>query len=121
MKDPTHPRLLVRLDGLAVALVAIVLYRELGQSWWLFVALFLIPDVSILGYLISRRVGAVAYNLLHTYLWPAGLFAAGFLSARSSLMAVALIWVVHIGVDRALGFGLKYPDAPFRQTHLQRA
>ena len=32
---------------------------------------------------------------------------------------VALIWLAHIGMDRLLGYGLKYPSA-FKDTHLQR-
>jgi len=34
-------------------------------------------------------------------------------------MQLALIWLVHIGADRLLGYGLKYPTA-FKDTHLQR-
>jgi len=120
MKDPVRPAVVLRLDGLAIALVAVVLYRELGQSWWLFTLLFLVPDLSILGYLVSRKVGAVAYNAVHTLVWPAGLFVAGFVAEHSTLMGVALIWLAHVGIDRALGLGLKYADAPFRETHLQR-
>jgi hypothetical protein len=119
MKNLTHPSVVLRFDGLAVTLASVVLYRELGMSWWVFALLFLAPDVSILAYLINARVGAAAYNVLHTYVWPAGMFALGFLSARGSLMGVALIWMAHIGIDRALGLGLKYADAPFRETHLQ--
>lgn len=121
MRNPTHPSVVLRLDGLAVTLASIVLYRELGMSWWVFVVLFLVPDVSILAYLLNARVGATVYNLMHTYVWPAGMFAMGFLSARGTLMGVALIWMAHIAIDRALGFGLKYSDAPFRETHVQRA
>ena len=121
MRNPTRPATILRLDGLAIAFAAIVLYRELGASWWLFILLFLAPDSSILGYLFNRRAGAAIYNLAHTYLWPGGLFALGFLAARAPLMAVALIWLAHIGIDRALGLGLKYADAPFKETHLQRA
>ena len=120
MINQTRPAVILRFDGLAVTLLAVVLYRELGQSWWLFVVLFLAPDISILLYLLNTRAGSVAYNLLHTYLWPAILFSGGFLSARGLMMGIALIWLAHIGIDRALGLGLKYADSPFRDTHLQR-
>ena len=30
---------------------------------------------------------------------------------------VALVWAAHIGVDRAVGYGLKYPTG-FKHTHL---
>ena len=121
MRNPIRPKLLLQLEGLAALLVGLVLYRELGASWWLFVALVLAPDLAFLGYVVHKRVGVLAYNVTHTYLGPAVLFAAGFVTARSPLMAVGLIWAIHIGVDRLLGFGLKYDEAEFRETHLQRA
>ena len=121
MRNPIRPKLLLQLEGLAALLVGLVLYRELGASWWLFVVLVLAPDLAFLGYVVHKRVGVMAYNVAHTYLGPAVLFTAGFLTARSTMMAVGLIWAIHIGVDRLLGFGLKYEDAPFRQTHLQSA
>lgn len=120
MRDPTQPKIVLRFDALAVTLIALALYRELGLSWGQFVLLFLLPDLSILGYTVNRRVGAAAYNAVHTYLWPAGLFLFGFLAARGPVMGVALIWLAHVGVDRVLGLGLKYADRPFRDTHLQR-
>ena len=42
---------LLRLEGLAVAAVTAVLYARTGASWWLFAALWLMPDLSMLGYL----------------------------------------------------------------------
>ncbi|RKQ33951.1 DUF4260 family protein [Oceanobacillus halophilus] len=35
------------------------------------------------------------------------------------LIIVGLIWTAHIGMDRMIGFGLKYPTA-FKDTHIQR-
>ena len=43
--------MLLRLEGLAVAAVSAVLYARTGASWWLFAALWLAPDLSMLGYL----------------------------------------------------------------------
>ena len=73
----------------------------------------------MLGYLIGARAGATAYNVAHTYALTLPLAVAGFLADEPALLAVALIWVAHIGLDRALGFGLKYPSA-FGDTHLGR-
>jgi hypothetical protein len=119
MHDLSRPTVLLRLDGLAVTAVAMLLYRELGIAWWIFAVAFLAPDVVLLAYLAGPRVGAMLYNVVHTYLWGAGLFGLGLLSAQASLMAVGLIWVTHVAVDRLLGLGLKYPEG-FRPTHLQR-
>ncbi|NIM50913.1 MAG: DUF4260 family protein [Gemmatimonadales bacterium] len=118
-RDPTSPAILLHVEGAAVLVVSLLLYREVGASWWMFVLLILAPDLSILGYLAGSRVGAVTYNVVHTYALPAVLFAAGFITEAGLMMGIALIWGAHIGVDRLLGFGLKYP-AGFRPTHLQR-
>ena len=49
--------LAVRLEWIAVAVVALVLYALAGASWWLFALLILAPDLSMLGYLAGPRVG----------------------------------------------------------------
>jgi Domain of unknown function (DUF4260) len=111
---------LLRLEGLAVALLTAALYARSGASWWLFAALWILPDLSMLGYLISPCRGARVYNAFHTYLLPA-LLALGalLLHARGPLVPVALIWTNHIGIDRMLGYGLKYAEG-FSFTHLGR-
>lgn len=114
-----QPLLLLRLEGGAAFVAALLAYWTLGASWLLFAALILAPDLSMLGYLAGPRVGALAYNLAHTSVAPAllGLFAVT--TASTVGLAVATIWVAHIGLDRALGYGLKYPGA-FAETHLGR-
>ena len=118
-KNPATPALLLRLEGAALFIVALAVYRELGLSWWLFVLLFLMPDLSFLGYFGGTRVGAMVYNAAHTYTLPAGLWLLGFWGERGWMMGVALIWAAHIGLDRLIGFGLKYPTV-FKPTHLQQ-
>ncbi len=109
------PRLLLRLEGLAVLVLAVALYARSGSSWWLFGALILAPDLALLGYFTSPRVGAIAYNALHTFLGPTVVIA--FCRGAGTGTAVALIWAAHIGMDRSIGLGLKYA-AGFRFTHL---
>jgi hypothetical protein len=113
------PRLLLRLEGGALAAIAIVLYAQQGASWWLFAALILAPDLSFLGYLAGPRMGAIAYNAAHTLVVPFALALVGGFLPASILIVVALIWAAHIGVDRALGYGLKYARG-FGFTHLGR-
>ncbi|MGH9598657.1 MAG: DUF4260 domain-containing protein [Terracidiphilus sp.] len=113
-------RILLRLEGLAVAAVSAVLYARTGVSWWLFAALWLAPDLSMLGYLGGYPCrGARVYNAIHTYVVPAVLALSAYLLHADILLAIALIWANHIGVDRLLGFGLKYADG-FGFTHLGR-
>jgi hypothetical protein len=108
---------LLRLEGLAAAAVSAVLYARTGASWWLFAALWLAPDLSLLGYLRGPGWGARIYNAVHSYVTPATLALATLFLTTHGLLPIALIWVNHIGVDRLLGFGLKYP-AGFEWTHL---
>ena len=111
------PRLLLRSEGAALLAMAAVLYGRQGESWWLFLALLAAPDLGLLGYLVGARAGAVAYDLTHTCLPPAVLVLGGVLGSSSLAVSAALIWFAHIGMDRALGLGLRYPDRP-RESHL---
>ncbi|MBI1282375.1 MAG: DUF4260 family protein [Anaerolineaceae bacterium] len=113
------PNVLLRLEGLTVFIAAIVAYAHQGGSIWLFLALILVPDLSALGYLANVRVGSITYNLIHFYVWPIVLAGAAFAFNQPTLLLIALIWFAHIGADRALGFGLKYPTE-FKDTHMQR-
>ena len=111
--------LIVRFEWVTVAALAIVCYAMAGFSWWLFALLILAPDLSMLGYLAGPRFGAATYNALHILIAPLVLLLAGALLAGRVTTAVALIWIAHIAIDRALGYGLKLPTS-FQDTHLGR-
>jgi len=113
------PRILLRLEGIVLAAGSLYMYHRIGANWWLFAILILAPDLSMLGYLAGTRVGAIAYNALHVTLGPLVCAGLGFLLPSFDLLSIALIWAAHIGVDRALGYGLKYA-AGFGFTHLGR-
>ncbi|THD43822.1 MAG: DUF4260 family protein [Bradyrhizobium sp.] len=117
--SPDGIALLLRAESLAVFAAAVAAYAYLGGSWALFAALLLAPDLAMLFYLAGPRVGAVAYNLVHAYVAPLALAIAGVAFAAPMALSVALIWLAHIGLDRALGYGLKYPSG-FADTHLGR-
>ena len=108
---------LLRLEGLTIFLFALVAYEFLNFPWGFFVLVFFVPDLAMLGYFVNSKVGAIAYNTTHSYIIPLGLFAFGFYISSSDINKIALIWVAHIGFDRALGYGLKYSKG-FRYTHL---
>lgn len=110
------PRALLRLEGALTLVAALAAYAALGGSWGWLAALFLWPDLSMLGYLAGPRVGAVTYNAAHSHLAPALLAAAHLLGAPDWTVLGALIWFAHIGFDRMLGYGLKYDR--FGATHL---
>jgi hypothetical protein len=120
MADSSNPsgttRIHLHLQGAALLAIGVTAYALLGLRWWLFAVLILAPDLSMLGYLMNPRVGAIIYNVGHSLLWPAALIIAGLLAGSSGLLTVGIIWVCHIGMDHLFGYGYKYPDR-FRHTH----
>ncbi|HJZ77843.1 MAG TPA: DUF4260 domain-containing protein [Vicinamibacterales bacterium] len=113
------PEVLLRVEGAAMFACGVFLFHFLGANWTVFFAILLWPDLFMLGYLANAKLGARLYNLVHTDVLPLALATASLGFRQSGLMAFALIWLAHIGGDRALGYGLKYPTF-FKDTHLQR-
>lgn len=114
-----RPAVMLRAEGAAMLAGSVLLYWANGVSWWLFALLLLAPDVSMVGYLAGPRVGAALYNAFHSYPLPAALGIFGLLAGAPLAVSVALVWFAHIGMDRLVGYGLKYPTG-FKDTHLQR-
>ncbi|WP_295522984.1 DUF4260 family protein [uncultured Pseudacidovorax sp.] len=115
-------RLLLRAEGAALLVFAMLAYAQLAPAQWgRFAALLLLPDLAMLGYLAGPALGARAYNAAHSLIGPVLLAAAGLaLPAQAPLFwPLAAIWLAHIGLDRMLGYGLKYGRA-FGHTHLGR-
>lgn len=105
----------LRLEGLMTLVLATYLYAHEGRSWLVFAVLFFAPDVSFAGYIAGPRIGAALYNVAHSYVGP--LILAAALPGVGAGLTLALVWGAHIGFDRALGYGLKYPSG-FGDTHL---
>jgi Domain of unknown function (DUF4260) len=112
-------RALLRLEGLALFAGMTLLYGLWGGPWWLYAVLFLAPDLAFLAYLAGPKIGAWVYNAVHSTIIPMAMLTIGFGFAPPLVLSLALIWLSHIGIDRALGYGLKY-DAGFGFTHLGR-
>jgi hypothetical protein len=106
-----------RLEGAALLVAGIVVFEASGWSWWWFVALLLAVDVSMIGYAFGPGVGAATYNLGHALIGPAWLLVWWWIDPQAAVLALAAIWLAHIGMDRMLGYGLKHPDR-FEHTHL---
>jgi hypothetical protein len=110
---------LLRLEGLALLAGMTALYALWAGPWWLYAVLFFAPDLSFAAYLAGPKIGAWAYNAVHSTIIPLALLTIGFGFAPPLVLSVALIWLAHIGFDRALGYGLKYFTG-FGFTHLGR-
>ena len=113
------PAVLLRVEGAALLVGAVVLYFHADYEWWLFLVLLLAPDLAAIGYLLGPRIGAAVYDLGHLEAFPVALAVVGVLTDSDVCLKLALIWFAHIGMDRAVGYGLKYPTH-FKDTHLQR-
>jgi Domain of unknown function (DUF4260) len=111
------PKLWLRLEGLVLLIATIIAFAGQHQRWWLYPALLLAPDIFMLGYLASTKVGAFFYNLGHSYFVPALVILFSWRSESKVILAIGIIWLGHIGWDRLLGYGLKY-DSSFKHTHL---
>jgi hypothetical protein len=100
-----------RLEGAVLFFAMLTLYVALHGHFWQFVLLILSIDLSILGYLAGPKFGAVTYNIAHIMVGPLICIALGLLNFRwFGLTLFGIIWLAHLGLDRALGLGLKYPD-----------
>jgi hypothetical protein len=110
---------LLRLEGAAALLAGIALYRQTGADWIWFVVLLVLPDLSILGYARGPAIGAVIYNVVHTWALAGALLGVGFFLNVPLVFAAGAALLAHIGGDRLLGYGLKYPTS-FQDTHLGR-
>lgn len=112
-------RILLQAEGFILFATAVTAYAYLAGNGWMFAALLLVPDVSMLGYLRNSVWGSVIYNLAHLVLLPCVLLGLGLIGESPITAQIALIWLAHIGMDRTIGYGLKYPTG-FKDTHLQR-
>ena len=121
MVDSVSPAMIriLRIEGLAVCVASILVYASQGFGWKLFLICILLPDITLLGYLINPRIGAWSYNTGHSYILPVLLLGTTYWLNDSMLVALGLIWLAHIGIDRALGYGLKSTQG-FSYTHLGR-
>lgn len=111
------PIIVQRIEGAAWLVLAVVVFAMSDLSWWWLVLLLLVPDLSMLGYLAGATAGALFYNLGHTLVWPVALLAWGLPADQPWVLGIGAIWLAHIGMDQALGYGLKLPEG-FTHTHL---
>ena len=112
-------RLVLRLEVLAILLLSLFIYNTQEFSWTTFAILFLVPDISFLGYLVNKNVGAIFYNSAHSLIGALVCFGIGYFIQNDLFLMAGIIWCAHIGFDRALGYGLKYSKG-FGFTHLGR-
>lgn len=107
----------LRLEGATAVAASIGLYVAAGADWLPFVILLILPDLSIAAYLRGPVVGAVVYNAVHNWALAGALVALGFMTGQGLLFDAGAALTAHVGLDRLLGYGLKFPTR-FQDTHL---
>ncbi|WP_436884007.1 DUF4260 domain-containing protein [Mammaliicoccus sciuri] len=110
---------LIRLENVFVFITVVIIYFMFDFSLWLFLILFLVPDVSMLGYLYNNRIGSYVYNTGHSYIIPILIILLYLVTGVNLLLGIALIWLAHIAMDRMIGYGLKY-TVGFYKTTIQK-
>jgi hypothetical protein len=108
---------LLKFEELMIFIVSIFLYSREDFSWLFFVVLLFVPDVSMLGYIISRHFGAFLYNVVHSRALSFGLYMIGYVGEDPIIKLIAIMLIAHVSMDRFFGYGLKHPER-FDRSHL---
>ena len=109
----------LRLEGLAAFAAGLAIFGATGGNWLFIIPLLLVPDVSAAGYLAGPRVGTFTYNAIHNWVPGIAVLALGAWLASPAVVLAGAVLVAHVGMDRAVGYGLKLPSS-FHDTHLGR-
>lgn len=112
-------KVILKLEGLLVFVGSLSVYIAYDYRLLWFFVFLLLPDLTMLGYWKGKKTGAFIYNLGHTYLMSGPLLALGLALQQDILVQAGLIWTAHIGIDRLMGYGLKY-GTDFKHTHFNR-
>lgn len=108
---------LISIEEVTMFLLAIFAFSYLDYSWWVFPALLLLPDLSMLGYIFNAKIGSIIYNVFHHKALALLLFMLGLYCSWAIVQLTGIVLFAHSSMDRALGYGLKYFTG-FNDTHL---
>ncbi len=107
----------LKIEELAQFILGIIVFSTLIYDWWLFPLLLFLPDISMLGYLVNPKVGAISYNLFHHKAVAIAIALFGMYNVDFLIALIGVILFSHASFDRIFGYGLEYPDS-FKNTHL---
>jgi len=110
---------ILRAEDTAMAALGIyfLTIHNLHLSVWIWLLLFFSPDISMLGYLVNAKVGAITYNIFHHKAIAITLVGMGFFMKIEVVMVIGILLFAHSSFDRMMGYGLKYYSS-FNDTHL---
>ena len=108
---------ILKSEAFVFFIASLIAYSLTGSGWWFFLIFLLVPDLFMVGYVKDSKLGALIYNIGHSYITPFILLGIFLLFHSLVLLPISIIWIAHISMDRMLGFGLKL-DTNFKDTHL---
>ena len=111
--------IILRAEQVAIAVAGVVVWIANGGSPLLLIPAWLLIDLSMIGYLGGPRLGSITYNAAHNLVLALALLGLGWWTDTGWVVLAGAVFLTHIGLDRALGYGLKLPT-DFRDTHLGR-
>lgn len=117
LKNGGQMNKLLKLEEVGQFLLSIILFNQLNYAWWVFPVCFLLPDLSMIGYLVNTKIGAWLYNFFHHKFVAIAVLILGFWLDKSAIMLTGIILFGHSAMDRIFGYGLKFNDN-FKHTHL---
>ncbi len=118
-KKFSMPRIFLHIEGVALLAASIVMYTNLGFGWGTFALLLFAPDLPLALYFVNKDLASVTYNLVHTIIFPILLALFSYFNGSSLGLQLSLIWLAHIGMDHAFGYGFKYLGQ-MKETHFSR-
>lgn len=110
-------KIILKLEYFTLFILSLYGFSHTEFSWWWFLGLFFVPDISMLGYLVNTRFGAFCYNLFHHFGTAILLYLGAIYLKLPYLEMIVTIMLAHSAFDRIVGYGLKYEDS-FQNTHL---
>lgn len=116
--SPQMVKKLLWFEFVALLALGIGLFAMLPFAWWWFPLLILVPDVSMIGYVINTRAGAFLYNAVHTLSFGIAVYLVSIFLGFSIGELAGVILIAHSALDRVCGYGLKFSDS-FKHTHLK--
>jgi hypothetical protein len=110
-------KLLIKLEELALFILALWGLYFLNAEWWYYLLLLLGPDISMIGYFAGNKVGALLYNIFHHKAIAVAAFIIGMYWQQEILVLISIVLFGHSSMDRFFGYGLKLNEG-FKFTHL---
>ena len=93
---------ILKLEEIGMTAIGIYLLtiHNLHIAIWIWFFIFFSPDVSMLGYLVNSKVGAITYNIFHYKGIAIVFICIGFLMEVEVILSVGILLFAHASFDR---------------------